>query len=119
MIVLTDAKYVLNLQLELFNPYGKDRQAVVAKLGDIVHALGHTVQHPKRPVRAQSVLATCEEVYYNHIQNLPDSISLKLKGLDPEKRHFLLNQVMEHVVLNTPPRSTEAEFLQPYCHQEE
>ena len=62
-IILHENKYYLNIQLETFNPYASDTQPVQQRLGEIVHALGYSVRHPRRPARGQAVQSTCEDIF--------------------------------------------------------
>ena len=77
-IILHENKYYLNLQLETFYPCASDTQQVQQKLGELVHTLGYSIRYPHRPARGQAVRATCEDIFYSHIHNLPATVNLEL-----------------------------------------
>ena len=117
-IIHIDGKYRLNFNLETFNPFSADNQSVQQRLGEIVHALGFSVRYPRRTARGQAVPETCEDIFFQHVRNLPETIEMELQGIEEGRQQQLIHQVLTDVVENSPARSLEVNYLKPYMAQE-
>ena len=83
----------LNLHLDQFTPYAVDKRTCRELLDGVLHSLDVTMVFPDRVRRNALVEVSTADIFYNLIENIPNTIRNKLDNFGVADKKRLIFQV--------------------------